>query len=352
MHQEGAVRNGMGSNAANVSFASLASFKDKAGMKGQRSTLQRWRFACGNMSYRVKLLTGCVVVLLALYCTSRAASIIGWDDQYPEVRSGSPRHRYTVLINTWKRYELLKKTVAHYSSCSNVDAVNVIWSEPQPPTKELHSKLTEVTERNQVEVRFNINKVDELNNRFKPIAGIRTDAVFSVDDDLVIPCPTMDLAFSVWLSAPRSMVGFVPRMHWPKQSDAQKHGREEYTYGGWWSVWWTGTYSMILTKASFLHKDYLDLYTNTMPSSILNFVKHERNCEDIAMSFLVANVTNASPLWVKGEVHEIGSTGISSLSGHTQHRTDCMNYFVEIFGHMPLVSTRVKATDASEIWFW
>ncbi|KAL3693498.1 hypothetical protein R1sor_007149 [Riccia sorocarpa] len=135
------------------------------------------------------------------------------------------------------------------------------------------------------------------------------------------------------------MVGFVPRMHWPKKT---KHAREQYTYGGWWSVWWTGTYSMILTKAAFIHKDYLDLYTSRMPSPILSYVKEERNCEDIAMSFLVANYTDAPPIWVKGDIHEIGSTGISSLAGHSKRRTACVNYFVDVFGRMPLVSTRVK----------
>ncbi|CAN7135285.1 unnamed protein product [Brassica rapa subsp. narinosa] len=27
-----------------------------------------------------------------------------------------------------------------------------------------------------------------------------------------------------------------------------------YSYSGWWSVWWSGTYSMILSKAAFFHK--------------------------------------------------------------------------------------------------
>ncbi|KAL2634217.1 hypothetical protein R1flu_005696 [Riccia fluitans] len=300
---------------------------------------------------KTKMVIGFFTVLITLYCTNRAASMMGWDDQYSDLPSLSipSRHRYTVLINTWKRYDLLKMTVTHYSSCKNVDAVNVIWSEPQPPTKELQSKLNEVTGRNQVKFRFNINTEDELNNRFKPIPSLETEAVFSVDDDLVIPCPAMDLAFSTWISAPRSMVGFVPRMHWPQKT---KHGREQYTYGGWWSVWWTGKYSMILTKASFLHKDYLELYTSRMPSSILTYVKQERNCEDIAMSFLSANYTNAPPIWVKGDVHEIGSTGISSLAGHSKRRTACVNYFVDVFGRMPLVSSHVKVTDASQIWFW
>lgn len=115
----------------------------------------------------------------------------------------------------------------------------------------------------------------------------------------------------------------------------QKEGKDYYSYCGWWSVWWTGTYSMVLSKASFFHKKYLRLYTNEMPSSIKEFVTENRfffhwlnpllgiliqclclsfmcliaplavwwfirNCEDIAMSFLVANVTDAPPIWVKG----------------------------------------------------
>lgn len=105
-----------------------------------------------------------------------------------------------------------------------------------------------------------------------------------------------------------------------------------YNYGGWWSVWWMGTYSMVLSKAAFFHRKYLDLYTHEMPSSIHDYVSRERyglngnflgdiwdseinlllnfkdiflifrarNCEDIAMSLLVANATGAPPIWVKG----------------------------------------------------
>lgn len=109
----------------------------------------------------------------------------------------------------------------------------------------------------------------------------------------------------------------------------QKDGVPNYRYGGWWSVWWMGTYSMVLSKAAFFHRKYLDLYTNVMPSSIHDYVTRERsakwfssfiqliaflmglcltslcmywcrNCEDIAMSLLVANATGSPPVWVKG----------------------------------------------------
>ncbi|KAL0452752.1 UNVERIFIED_CONTAM: Glycosyltransferase family 64 protein C4 [Sesamum latifolium] len=128
--------------------------------------------------------------------------------------------------------------------------------------------------------------------------------------------------------------------------------QDKYTYSGWWSVWWTGTYSMILSKAAFFHKKYLSMYTYEMPSSIRDYVTKNRNCEDIAMSFLVANATGAPPIWVKGSIFEIGSTGISSLGGHHEKRTQCVNWFAAEYGRMPLLSTSVKAVDSRCSWFW
>ena len=60
-------------------------------------------------------------------------------------------------------------------------------------------------------------------------------------------------------------------------SNYVQHGKEDYyTYHGWWSVWWTGTYSMVLSKAAFFNKKYLRLYTNEMPASIKEFVTKNR----------------------------------------------------------------------------
>ncbi|MCL7042793.1 hypothetical protein MKW94_021599 [Papaver nudicaule] len=120
------------------------------------------------------------------------------------------------------------------------------------------------------------------------------------------------------------MVGFVPRIH---LGEEKKQNLSQHTYGGWLSVWWMGTYSMVLSKAAFFHKKYLGLYTNQMPASIRDYVSKIRNCEDITMSFLVANETGAPPIWVKGKILEIGSTGISGLGGHNKRRSECVNKF-------------------------
>ncbi|KAG6537170.1 hypothetical protein ZIOFF_002256 [Zingiber officinale] len=210
------------------------------------------------------------------------------------------RDGYTVLINTWKRDSLLKKTVAHYASCPKVDAIHVVWSEPDPPSESLKTHLRNILESkysNKPYFQFNLNEEDDLNNRFKLIEGLKTDAIFSVDDDVIVRCSMLEFAFTVWQTASDTMVGFVPRMHWLSK---EENGGIHYKYGGWWSVWWTGTYSMILSKTAFFHQKYLDMYTHQMPSAIREYVRRKRNCEDIAMSLLVANATRAPPIWVKG----------------------------------------------------
>lgn len=57
-------------------------------------------------------------------------------------------------------------------------------------------------------------------------------------------------------------------------------------------------------------------------------------------------------IFVTGKILEIGSTGISSLGGHSERRTECVNRFAAVYGRMPLVSTSVKAVDSRNIWFW
>ncbi|KAL0756186.1 hypothetical protein Bca101_093854 [Brassica carinata] len=277
------------------------------------------------------LILSCIALaLITLACRSSRPwfnTSIAVADQISRSRKG-----YTLLMNTWKRYDLLKKSVSHYASCSRLDSIHIVWSEPNPPSASLKEYLQKAIKKkardgHEVELRFDVNKEDSLNNRFKDIRDLKTDAVFSIDDDIIFPCHTVDFAFNVWESAPETMVGFVPRVHWPEQSNRKA---DYYTYSGWWSVWWSGTYSMVLSKAAFFHKKYLSLYTNDMPASIREFTTKNRNCK----------------------IYEIGSTGISSIGGHTEKRTHCVNRFVAEFGRMPLVYTSMKAVDSRSLWFW
>eukprot|EP00850_Spirogloea_muscicola_P002895 SM000011S19073 [mRNA] locus=s11:774681:776519:- [translate_table: standard] len=238
-----------------------------------------------------------------------------------------------------------------------VHSVRVVWSEPQPPPSDLRASMAqdvkEASKRHPqpTVLQFDVHKQDSLNNRFKPLEGPQTGAIFSVDDDVIIPCSTMDVAFATWVAAPDTMVGFVPRMHWITGKMNSEHGLA-YKYGGWWSVWWTGTYSIVLSKAAFVHHKYFELYTN-LPSNLLEFVHKGRNCEDIALSFLVANITRVPPIWISSHVAELSHSGaISSAKAHSRKRTKCINRFVEVFGQMPLVQSHVKVMDARASLIW
>lgn len=92
----------------------------------------------------------------------------------------------------------------------------MVWSENDPPSDSLkdHLKRIVIKAAHKPSFKFDLNEEDNLNNRFKPIKNLRTDAIFSVDDDVLVPCDVLDFAFTVWQTAPSTMVGFVPRMHW------------------------------------------------------------------------------------------------------------------------------------------
>lgn len=133
------------------------------------------------------------------------------------------RKGYTLLINTWKRNDLLRQSISHYSSCPGLDSIHIVWSEPDPPSDSLikflnHTVLSNSKNGRHIELKFDINKEDSLNNRFKEIKDLKTDALFSIDDDVIFPCQSVELAFSVWQSSPDTMVGFVPRAHWVDKS--------------------------------------------------------------------------------------------------------------------------------------
>ncbi|XP_030531912.1 glycosylinositol phosphorylceramide mannosyl transferase 1-like [Rhodamnia argentea] len=330
--------------------------KEKAATRGLYSgrwPLLLWRLRhplCGAAS-KLRLLS-CVVVLgLFLLVGSRLNSFMGWNFHHPSSVSSPSRGGYTVLINTWNQNNHFKQIVGHYASCAGTHAIRVIWSQSGPPQEKLKSHLNEVvaSKSHKHDFKFDIISDGTMISRFRPSGDIRTDAVFSVDDDVIIPCPTLDFAFTVWQSAPSTMVGFVPRAHLP---EAEINGVPYYKYEGWWPVWRKGTYSMILAQAAFFHRKYLDMYTSIMPSTVYDYLIRERICEDVAMSLLIANASGSPPIWVKGKTYKIGTSGTSRLEGQTDRRSRCLNELLSLYETVPLMHTNVKAVDARQEWFW
>jgi hypothetical protein len=188
-----------------------------------------------------------------------------------------------------------------------------------------------------------------LNNRFKPLTSDYTDGIFAVDDDMRVPCQELDFTFDVWRNSQDSIVGFMPRVHVRSPSGTM-------VYRAWWYIWWTGSYSIILTKAAFLHHKYFSMYHNQLPKSMLKYIDDHRNCEDIAMQFVVSNHTGLPPIFVKGHLSDLGArNGISTdanviQASHMDERSQCLSQLVEVFGSNPLVKTHVVVDSVTNRW--
>jgi len=195
--------------------------------------------------WQVLLIVFVVVVMLyplSSVFTSRKFNA----DRWPKINSAG---QLTIVMNTFKRNDMMLDATEHYRSCLLVKHIYIIWSESQPPPERISAKFQGWKHPT---VDFLRQDVDSLNNRFKPLPGARTDAIFSVDDDMRVDCEDLNLAYEVWRGSQRSMVGFMPRLH------LRRNGLLEYRC--WLRVWWHGQYSMVLTKAALLHHDFLKLY--------------------------------------------------------------------------------------------
>lgn len=227
-----------------------------------------------------------------------------------------PQVPYTIRVNTFRRNDLLDMFLKHYDVCPAVEQIQVIWSDQEsaPPVEDLTKDLA-----HRDRVVFEIHSENSLNNRFIPQEPINTELVLSIDDDLLVECNTLDDAARLWRSSPLSLVGFSPRI-------AQVDFTTSTTrYLRWQHTWWNGLYSIVLTKIAFLHRDYLKRFSDTVPQDVRRYVDEHRNCEDLAMAFVVANSPGSSgPVWVRGYVQEEASTGISSGISHFEQRSECL----------------------------
>jgi len=269
---------------------------------------------------------------------------------------------FAVVINTYRRPDRLRDAVAHYAeACGmeyNVKQVFVVWSElgvDPPSINEFFVRdASTFPATDQTGVRggrpalnndaINIPKSevtiirvekDSLNSRFLPIKGLKTDAIFMVDDDVRVDCMSLSNGFDAWRSYPNAMVGYYPRLASPPlfTGNSADSGLGKLIYHTWPIVYLRGRFNMILTKACFLHSKYLDLYSGDVhPQEIRDYVDKHKNCEDVAMSLLVANATMSEPLYVEGSVTDTGLFGgISTGTGHMLTRSDCLTDLSRVY---------------------
>ena len=121
--------------------------------------------------------------------------------RHPESHTVQHPDQYTVVVNSYRRPDLLAASVRHYANCGQVDAVRVVWSEGEPAplghsiaglghTRSARDRRIGANGLAAVAapIVYDVQPDASLNNRFRQLAGLRTEAVLSVDDDILVPC--------------------------------------------------------------------------------------------------------------------------------------------------------------------
>ncbi|XP_036113159.1 exostosin-like 1 [Molossus molossus] len=178
----------------------------------------------------------------------------------------------------------------------------------------------------------------KVSDRFFPYSAISTDAILSLDAHSSLSTSEVDFAFAVWQSFPERMVGFVTWSHF--WDEAQ---------GGWgYTAERANEFSMVLTSAAFYHRYYHTLFTYSLSKALRSLADDAPTCVDVLMNFLVASVTKLPPIKVPyGKGHQEGRpplvpAGLGSEPAPQPLNQDCINQVAAGFGHMPLVSSRLR----------
>lgn len=254
----------------------------------------------------------------------------------------------TVLINGYyeSRIPLLQSIAATYAASPIVHAVLILWGNPSTSSKTLTQLAQNLTTGPISVIRQSSNS---LNSRFLPHKSIQTGAVLICDDDVEIDISSLEFAFRVWGRNPERLVGFFVRSH-----DLDLSRRE------WIYTVHQDKYSIVLTKLMILKMEYLFEYTcggGAAMADMRRVVDRERNCEDILMNFMVADMSNAGPILVAAQrIRDWGDprndydenerlglgegvsvVGLSNRKGeHRKRRGRCITEFHRRLGRMPL----------------
>lgn len=232
--------------------------------------------------------------------------------------------QFTLLTMTYDaRLWNLKMYVKHYSRCSSVGEIVVVWNKGKPP------QLSDFDSA--VPVRIRVEKQNSLNNRFKVDPSIKTRAVLELDDDIMMTCDDVERGFRVWREHPDRIVGFYPRLI---DGSPLKYRDEKYarTHRG---------YNMILTGAAFIDSRLaFERYWSEEAKEGRELVDKYFNCEDVLLNFLYANASSSrtveyvKPAWAIDTSKFSGAAISRNTKVHYQIRTDCLAKFSEKYGSL------------------
>ncbi|XP_077470793.1 exostosin-like 2 isoform X2 [Stigmatopora argus] len=160
---------------------------------------------------RAFLFFWCILVLLVVVVTRKAfhghQSVV---TEKTRDLTDFKQEGFTLIIQTYKRDEILLKVLERCLAVSNLHKILIVWNNvDEGPSQKLRDSLGP----HNIPIVFLEQKMNSLQNRLQPFSEIHTDAVLMLDDDVLLSVSDISFAFSVWKQFPDQIVGFVPRKH-------------------------------------------------------------------------------------------------------------------------------------------
>ncbi|KAJ8433307.1 hypothetical protein Cgig2_012875 [Carnegiea gigantea] len=246
--------------------------------------------------------------------------------------------QFTLLTMTYEaRLWNLKMFIRHYSRCSSVKEIVVVWNKGKAPEPSEFDSA--------VPVRIRVEELNSLNNRFKIDPLIKTRAVLELDDDIMMTCDDVERGFKVWREHPDRIVGFYPRLvdGNPLRYRAEKYARKKKGY------------NMILTGAAFLDAQIaFSRYWSEEAKSGRALVDKLFNCEDVLLNYLYANSSSSSsveyvkPAWAIDTSKFSGAAISRNTNVHYQKRSECLAKFAGLYGS--LANRKSKFNQRKDGW--
>ncbi|KAI3458895.1 hypothetical protein Pfo_015558 [Paulownia fortunei] len=276
-----------------------------------------------NTCTGIVVLTLTIVVAVTLTCAGVMYIHGGSGAQEPYPMNGH-FSQFTLLTMTYDaRLWNLNMYVKHYSRCSSVREIVVVWNKGVPPQASDFDSA--------VPIRIRVEKQNSLNNRFKVDPLIKTRAVLELDDDIMMTCDDVERGFRVWREHPDRIVGFYPRLinGGPLKYRGEKHARKH------------NGYNMILTGAAFMDSQVaFERYWSKEAATGRALVDSYFNCEDVLMNYLYANSSSSSvveyvrPAWAIDTSKFSGVAISRNTQAHYGVRSKCLRKFSDMYGSL------------------
>lgn len=344
--------------------------KGVGGSRRAGAVLQASMTSVQGLCYLALALALAVFIIVASLGAAYYVSIV-WEqpNATAAVAVNGAFSKFTVLILSHAAWQTtLEAVIQHYSRCPSVAEVVVVWNGAgggrgtgsgtggeSPPPPQLQSYGVPVRVRAELE--------NSLNNRFKPDPLLRTRAVLSLDDDVLMRCVDVERAFAMWRLDPDRITGFFPRL---VTLDPPRYLGERDTFAA-------GKYNVLLTGGAFLDADRaFTAYWSDSNAAGRAAVDRRFNCEDLLMNFVwtaqvereqalsaVHGQRNRTAVRAAGtgteeqgqdasvlqfvqpkrrlDISAASSVGLSrNGQAHRATRVECLQEFAELFEDFPL----------------